>query len=56
MIIGMMLGSIYAVVMGPTTLDVPQPAMSLEEFNIIFFVIGGIVILGMQKLKTIKEN
>ena len=56
MIIGMMLGSIYAVVMGPTTLDVPQPAMSLGEFNIIFFVIGGVVILGMQKLKTIKEN
>ena len=56
MIIGMMLGSIYAVVMGPTTLDVPQPAMSLGEFNIIFFVIGGVVILGMQKLKTLKEN
>lgn len=56
MIIGMMLGSIYAVVMGPTTLDVPQPAMGIGEFNIIFFVIGGAVILGMQKLKTIKEK
>ena len=56
MIIGMMIGSIYAVIMGPTTLDVPQPAMSLGEFNIIFFAIGGVVILGMQKLKTIKER
>lgn len=56
LIIGMMLGSIYAVVMGPTTLDVPQPAMGIGEFNIIFFVIGGVVILGMQKLKTIKEK
>lgn len=56
LIIGMMLGSVYAVIMGPTTLDVPQPAMSLGEFNIIFFVIGGVVILGMQKLKTIKEK
>ena len=56
MIIGMMVGSIYAVIMGPTTLDVPQPAMSLGEFNILFFVIGGVVILGMQKLKTIKEK
>jgi len=56
MIIGMMIGSIYAVMMGPTTLDVPQPAMGLSEFNIIFFVIGGAVILGMQKLKTIKEK
>ena len=56
LIIGLMLGSIYAVVMGPTTLDVPQPAMSLGEFNILFFLIGGVVILGMQKLKTIKEK
>lgn len=56
MIIGMMLGSIYAVIMGPTTLDVPQPAMGFGEFNIIFFIIGGVVILGMQKLKTMKEK
>ena len=56
LIIGMMLGSIYAVIMGPTTLDVPQPAMGFGEFNIIFFLIGGVVILGMQKLKTIKEK
>lgn len=55
LIIGLMLGSIYAVIMGPTTLDVPQPAMGLKEFNILFFVIGGVVILGMQKLKDIKK-
>ena len=56
LIVGMMIGSIYAVIMGPTTLDVPQPAMTFGEFNILFFVIGGVVILGMQKLKTIKEK
>ncbi len=55
LIIGLMIGSIYAVVMGPTTLDVPQPAMGLSEFSIIFFIIGGVVILGMQKLKDIKK-
>lgn len=54
-IIGLMLGSIYAVIMGPTTLDSPQPAMTFGEFNILFFVIGGIIILGMQKLKSNKE-
>ena len=54
MIIGMMIGSIYAVIMGPTTLDTPQPAMGLHDFNIIFFIIGGVVILGLQKLKEIK--
>lgn len=55
LIIGLMLGSLYAVVMGPTTLDVPQAAMSIHEFNILFFVIGGALILGLQKLKGLKE-
>ena len=55
LIIGLMLGSIYAVVMGPTTLDVPQPAMTFGSFNILFFIIGGVVILGMQKMKVTKQ-
>lgn len=54
--IGLMLGSIYAVIMGPTTLDVPQAAMGISEFSILFFIIGGVVILGMQKLKGLKET
>lgn len=54
MIIGLMIGSIYAVIMGPTTLDVPQKAMSIHEFNIIFFIIGGALIIGLQKLKGMK--
>lgn len=56
LIIGMMLASIYAVIMGPTTLDVPQAAMTIKDFNILFFAIGGVIILGMQKLKAIKEK
>lgn len=54
-IIGLMIGSIYAVIMGPTTLDVPQDAMGLHEFKILYFIIGGVIILGLQKLKTVKE-
>lgn len=56
LIIGLMIGSIYAVIMGPTTLDVPQNMMTLREFNILFFAIGAVVILGLQKLKTQKEG
>ena len=56
LIIGMMIGSIYAVIMGPTTLDVPQEPMTIKEFQILFFAIGGAVIWGMQKLKAIKEK
>lgn len=55
LIIGMMLGSIYAVVMGPTTLEVPQPAMGIHDFSILFFIIGGIVIFGLQKMKDMKQ-
>lgn len=55
-IIGLMLGSIYAVIMGPTTLDVPQPAMGIGDFSILFFAIGGVVILGLQKMKDMKQE
>ena len=54
LIIGLMIGSIYAVIMGPTTLDVSQPAMGFGDFNILFFIIGGVVILGLQKMKDMK--
>lgn len=54
MIIGMMLGSFYAIVMGPESLKTnPQPALSLETFQPVFFLIGGVVIWGLQLLKRV---
>lgn len=57
-IIGMMIGSLFSIVMGPTTLEVPQAAMSFNTFNILFFIIGGIIIVGLQAFKMFlnKEN
>ncbi len=55
-IIGMMLGSLYSIVQGPTTLDVPQPAMTFETFNILFFIIGAVIIGGLQALKYFMEK
>lgn len=55
-IIGLMLGSLYSIVQGPTTLDVPQDAMSFGTFSIVFFLIGGVVIFGLQKLRSIMEK
>ena len=51
-----MIGSLYAVVMGPTTLDIPKAPMSLSTFNIIFFIIGALIIFGLEKLKTIMQR
>ena len=56
LIIGLMIGSLYAIVMGPTTLDIPKEPMSLSTFSIIFFVLGGIIIFGLQKVKTLLEG
>lgn len=53
LIIGLMLGSLYAIVMGPTTLDTPQPALSFPTFSFVFFIIGGAVIMRMQAMKMV---
>ena len=50
-ILGMMIGSFYAIVQGPTTLDVPKAAMSLGTFRITAFLIGGLIVLGLQMIK-----
>ena len=56
LILGLMLGSIYAVFMGPTTLEVPKPAMNLSSFSWIFFIIGGVVIIVLEKSKDFLEK
>ena len=53
LVLGLMLGSVYAIIMGPTTLKVAKSAMSIKTFNILFFIIGGIIIIGLEKLKGI---
>ncbi|WP_244833597.1 DUF368 domain-containing protein [Clostridium sp. BJN0001] len=52
-ILGLMIGSIYAVIMGPCTLKVPQNPLTFKTFSIIFFIIGGLLILSLEKLKDI---
>lgn len=56
LIIGLMVGSLYAIVMGPTTLDIPKAPMDMKSFHIPFFVIGGVVIVSLQKLKAVFEK
>ena len=55
-IIGLMLGSLYAIFMGPTTLEVPHPAMTFETFNFVFFFIGAALIFALEKIKVFFQN
>ncbi|MGI6511405.1 MAG: DUF368 domain-containing protein [Catenisphaera adipataccumulans] len=50
-ILGMMLASLYAIVMGPTTLDVPQAPLSFSNFSFLACVIGIVLVIGMQAVK-----
>jgi len=52
-VIGMMIGSLYAIIMGPTTLEVPKEMMSFETFNILFFIIGVVIVFGLEKIKKL---
>ena len=49
----MMIGSIYAIIQGPTTLKVPKEAMTFKEFSIIYFLIGVLIVIGLQKMKSL---
>lgn len=52
-ILGMMIGSFYAIVQGPTTLDTPKHAMTFSTFHVIACIVGVVLVLGMQKLKSL---
>lgn len=50
-IIGMMIGSIYAIIMGPTTLDIPKEHLTFSSFNILYFILGGAIVLSLEGIK-----
>ena len=53
-----MLGSIYSIIVGPTSLKEPQAIMNFSTFDIVAFIIGGAVIIGLEALKKVlnKKN
>ena len=55
-IIGLMIGSMYAVIMGPTVLEVSKPSMSISTFSIVFFAIGCTLVPALEKLKDVFKN
>ena len=55
-IVGLMIGSIYAVIMGPKSLEIPKPPMSVETFSIVFFAVGVTLVPALEKLKNLLKN
>lgn len=51
MILGMMIGSFYAIIMGPATLQVPQAPLSFQTIRLLPVAVGLVLVLGMQKIK-----
>lgn len=51
LILGLMLGSLYAIVMGPTTLTKPLPALSAVTFHFFGFLFGVAVLFGLELLR-----
>lgn len=52
-VIGLMIGSLYAVAMGAQSLKIPKPPLSFDTFSISYFIIGGILIILLESLKNI---
>ena len=55
-IVGLMLGSLYAIVMGPATLAEPQMPLSLSTFSLPGFIAGIAVLGGLEAAKHALEH
>ena len=51
-IIGLMIGSVYAIIMGPTSLSAPKSPLSFATFSLIAFIVGGVVVFLMEYIKN----
>ena len=51
LILGLMAGSLYAIVMGPASLDIPKAPVSLASFDWVGFALGIAILLGLEALR-----
>ena len=55
-IIGLMIGSIYSLIMGPMSLEASNKPINIYNFKVGFFIIGCILVPALEKLKYIFKN
>lgn len=56
LILGLMVGSLYAIANGPASLDVPLPPLSLETVRLPAVAIGVVILLALEGLKKSMEK
>lgn len=57
LILGLMIGSLYAIVNGPASLDTPLPPLDADSFQIPAFVLGGVILMALEFMKkSIKQS
>lgn len=56
LILGLMVGSLYAIANGPASLDVPQPPLRPDSFQLPAFLLGAALLLGLEALKRNMEQ
>ena len=55
-ILGLMIGSLYAIAMGPSSLQMPQPPLSVASFQPLAFLLGVGLLLGLELLRRTTER
>lgn len=56
LILGLMLGSLYAICMGPASLQSPQPPLSAAFFRPLAFLLGAALLVGLELLRRRMER
>ena len=51
LILGLMLGSLYAIANGPASLDTPLPPLDAATFQLPAFLLGTAILLALEGLK-----
>lgn len=51
LILGLMAGALYAIVLGPASLTPPQPRVSPQSFDVLGFLLGAALLLGLELLR-----
>lgn len=56
LILGLMLGSIYAIANGPSGLSTPLPPLDITSFQIPAFLLGIAILIGLEFLKKLMQH